>query len=211
MTDVIAPTEKLVFIPVRHHSPACARVVRTIAHELRPAVVLIEGPFDFNERLDELYLPHQLPIAIYSYVRLHNQARRGAFYPFCEHSPEWEALHAARELGATVRFIDMPWHALATAQTPAHRYADHELRENPYIPTLCEKLGVDDFDSLWDRLVEIDPLLSAQRIMERVHQLCSHIRASSRVPDEDLRREAFMAQQIRTAQHEFAGPVLVVT
>ena len=52
---------------IRHHSPACARLVaRTIA-EMRPQAVLIEGPSDFNARLDELLLDHVPPLAIYSH------------------------------------------------------------------------------------------------------------------------------------------------
>lgn len=209
---IVATTGRLVFMPVRHHSPACARAVQAIAQELRPAMVLIEGPADFNERLDELYLPHRLPIAIYSYVRMGDNTRRGAFYPFCEHSPEWEALLVARELGAGVRFIDLPWMELASARTVSHRYADRELRESPYIPRLCEKLGVEDFDSLWDRLIEVDPALTPAQLVERVHHFCFHVRAnSSHISEEDLRREAFMARQIRSALESCDGPVLVVT
>ncbi|HEU4321767.1 MAG TPA: DUF5682 family protein [Roseiflexaceae bacterium] len=202
---------RLIFVPVRHHSPACARAVRALALERRPAAVLIEGPSDFNARLEELALPHRLPIAIYSYVRLEDGTRRGAFYPFCEHSPEWEALRVAREIGAQARFIDMPWAELAGARTAAHRYADGELRRSPYIPALCRELGVEDFDSLWDTLVEIDPALSPAQLLERVGRLCHHIRLSGGVPHEDLRREAFMARQIRLALDEFPGPILVVT
>ena len=55
-------------LPVRHHSPACARMVRDTIGQLRPAAVLIEGPADFNERIDELFPGNRPPIAIYSYV-----------------------------------------------------------------------------------------------------------------------------------------------
>src|SRR5687767_7320952 len=79
---------RAVFFPVRHHSPACARAVRQLALELRPSAILIEGPSDFNERIEELYLPHRLPIAIYTFVRS-GETRRGAYYPFCVYSPEW--------------------------------------------------------------------------------------------------------------------------
>ncbi len=145
-------------------------------------------------------------------MRLGDDARRGAFYPFCEHSPEWQALLAAREIGAATRFIDLPWAALAASRTVSHRYADRELRESPYIPTLCRKLGVEDFDSLWDRLVEVDPALTPAQVLGRVHHFCYHVRASSdHISEEDLRREEFMAEQIRRAQDEFAGPILVVT
>ena len=62
-------SERLFFFPLRHHSPACARRVRALTRRLKPAAVLIEGPSDFNGRLQELLLPHRLPIAIFSYVR----------------------------------------------------------------------------------------------------------------------------------------------
>lgn len=211
-SDILDITQRVVFVPVRHHSPACAWTVQQLARSVRPAAILIEGPSDFNERIDELFLPHTLPIAIYSYIRQPDGARRGAFYPFCAYSPEWSALQSAREIGAQVRFIDLPWATLATDRTPAHRYADAELRASPYIPTLCQKLGVENFDALWDTLVEIDPDLSPAQLLERVHHLCYQIRAcGGHVAAEDLRREAFMAAEIRRALAETNGRLLVIT
>jgi hypothetical protein len=64
--DILAPHARVTFFPVRHHSPAAARAVRDWIGANRPAAVLIEGPSDFNDRLDELALAHELPIAIYS-------------------------------------------------------------------------------------------------------------------------------------------------
>src|SRR5262245_30729313 len=82
LCDLSAP---VVFFPVRHHSPAAARLVTSLAHRLRPRAILIEGPVDYNDRLHELLLPHRLPLAIYSFVRLPGGLRRGAYYPLCEH------------------------------------------------------------------------------------------------------------------------------
>ncbi|CAA9298534.1 MAG: FIG00765533: hypothetical protein [uncultured Chloroflexia bacterium] len=201
----------VVFFPVRHHSPACARLVEQLARELRPAAILIEGPSDFNDRLDELALPHPLPIAIYTYVQLADGRRRGAFYPFCRYSPEWAALAVAREIGAQARFIDLPWAAQASSDTPAHRYADGEMRQSPYIAALCAKLGVEDFDDLWDTLFEIDEL-SPTDYLRRAHHFCGGMRAyDGAAPAEDVRREAFMADMIRAAQARYGGPLLVVT
>src|SRR5262249_43437412 len=90
-------TAGAVFFPVRHHSPACRGAVRRLALELRPAAILIGGPSDFNDRIHELFLPHRLPIAIYTFTHC-GEARRGAYYPFCVYSPEWQALQVAREL-----------------------------------------------------------------------------------------------------------------
>ncbi len=158
LRSVLDPAARVVFFPVRHHSPACARLVYDLARRLKPAAVLIEGPSDFNDRITELALPHRLPIAVYSHVRLADGRRRGAYHPFCVYSPEWQALRAAWDLGAEARFIDLPWADIAAAEgEPSHRYADPELRRSRYVASLCRQLGVEDFDALWDTLFELDP------------------------------------------------------
>ena len=188
---------------VRHHSPAAARLVRELVLRERPDAVLIEGPWDFNDRIGELALEHRLPIAIYSSVVL-EAGRAGAYHPFCVHSPEWQALRAGFEIGADVRFIDLPWASIAGSREVAHRYGDHELRRSRAIPALCERLGVDDFDAAWDVLAEIDPALGLDEYLRRVEPLCAELR--DHVSEVDARRERFMAQQIR----ETSGDVLVV-
>lgn len=77
-------------VGIRHHSPACARLVKSLIESQRPRYVLIEGPADFNDRVDELFLAHQLPVAIYSYCQYQDGAApgRGAWTPFAEFSPE---------------------------------------------------------------------------------------------------------------------------
>lgn len=42
-------------VGIRHHSPACARLVKSLIESQRPRYVLIEGPADFNDRVDELF------------------------------------------------------------------------------------------------------------------------------------------------------------
>ena len=211
ITPLLDLGARVVFFPVRHHSPACARVLREVARRVRPAAVLVEGPSDFNPHLDELYLPHQLPVAVYSYVRLSDERRRGAYYPFCEYTPEWQALQAAQELGAAASFIDLPWAEMAALEQVSHRYADPQLRRSPYVETLCRQLGVDDFDALWDALAEQDPELSVEEYLERFHSFCVH----ARLLDEndrtvDRQSEAFMADRVREAAAG-EGAVLVVT
>lgn len=203
---------RVILFPVRHHSPACARQVRALIRAVRPAAVLIEGPSDFNDRVGELGLPHRLPIAIYSYVLLADGNRRGAYYPFCVYSPEWQALSAAREVGATVRFIDLPWADIATRDEPGNRYADAELRRSRYVATLCQRLGVENFDALWDTLFELDANLPAAEFLQRCHAFCLHCRLLDReVPVTDSRREAFMAGEVRRSLEEHSGRVVVVT
>jgi len=102
--------ERLTVVGVRHHSPACARLVRETIDRERPAFVLIEGPADFNPYLGDLRLAHELPVAIFSFHA--TAARRQASYsPFCATSPEWEALQSAWRVGAEPLFCDLPaWH-----------------------------------------------------------------------------------------------------
>ena len=127
LCDLNAP---VVLFPVRHHSPTAARLVRELILRLRPGAVLVEGPADFNGRMSELFLPHRPPLAVYSFVRLPTGDRRGAYYPFCEHSPEWQALRIGHDLGAAMRFIDLPWADVAASR----RRAEQPLRRRRVPP-----------------------------------------------------------------------------
>ncbi len=201
----------VVYFPVRHHSPAGAALVGDLIEQLRPSAVLIEGPSDFNDRLDELSLEHQLPIAIYSYFRAEG-THSGAYYPFCEYSPEWSALRHARRYSIPTQFIDLPWAEVAHFSRSTQRYADAELTRGRYVRTLCNRMHVEDFDDLWDAIVESHESLSLNDYLRRAHSLCFHIRLwEETIREEDLRREAFMAEQIREARENATGPVLVVT
>jgi hypothetical protein len=211
-TPLYALDAAVIFFPVRHHSPAAARLLRQLIHDRQPAAILIEGPSDFNDRLDELFLPHALPIAIYSYIHTSDDRRRGAFYPFCIYSPEWQALQTAHELDIPVKFIDLPWADRTTDRAVENAYSDEPFKRGDYIATLCQKLGVEDFDALWDVLFEIDPDLTIEQYLERCHQFCWHMRASnSMIEQSDLDREAFMLAQIKQTRNRTPGQILVVT
>ncbi|VCZ18727.1 hypothetical protein BANRA_00008 [Escherichia coli] len=78
-------------VGIRHHSPACARLVKSLIESQRPRYVLIEGPADFNDRVDELFLAHQLQLfTVIASIRTGSPGR-GARTPFAEFSPEWQA------------------------------------------------------------------------------------------------------------------------
>lgn len=207
--DLNAP---IVFFPVRHHSPVGARLLQQLVMQLQPAAILIEGPADFNANLDQLSLPHQLPIAIYSYAHLSDGSRRSAFYPYCDYSPEWQALQLAASLEIPAQFIDLPWAELAATATSNHRYAETELHQSRYVQALGEQLGIEGLDDLWDHLFEIDPSLDLQTYLERCHQFCFRCRLLDGCFSEvDYHREAFMKRQIQAAREQYSGQLLVVT
>jgi len=206
-------SEPVVFFPVRHHSPACARLVGALIRELRPAAVLIEGPSDFNSRIGELLLDHRLPLAIYSYFATADGQRYGAFYPFFDFSPEWSALLAARDVDATCEFIDLPWAEVAPLDHTANRYADGRLGRSSYTAELARRLGVDDWSALWDTLFEIDADLEVSAFLQRCHSFCFHARlADGGATAADRSREAHMLERIRAGVADAADrTVLVVT
>ncbi|MER6809599.1 DUF5682 family protein [Spirillospora sp. NPDC000708] len=194
------------FIGVRHHSPACARLVRDTIARLRPAYVLVEGPADFNGRLDELLLGHTPPIAIYSF---HRDAERvhASWSPFCDYSPEWAALNAGRAAGAELRFIDLPaWHPAFAER--GNRYADAERRYADATERLCREFAVDNTDVLWDHLFEID----ADDLPARLDAYFDLVRGEAEPGPDDSARESYMAAWVRAARADAGDrPVVVVT
>ncbi|MFF3957877.1 DUF5682 family protein [Streptomyces sp. NPDC001890] len=196
-----------VFLGVRHHSPACARLVERTVAELRPAQVLIEGPAEMNGRLDELLLGHELPVAVFSHYR-DGQRAATSWAPLCDYSPEWVALRAGRAAGAEVRFIDLPaWHPAFAERT--NRYADAEARYAEATERLCRQFAVDSSDALWDRLFEVEP---DDGLAERLDAYFALVRGDAEADAGDRARETYMAAWVRAAV-EAAGdrPVLVVT
>ncbi len=137
-------------VGIRHHSPACARLVKSLIESQRPRYVLIEGPADFNDRVDELFLAHQLPVAIYSYCQYQDGAApgRGAWTPFAEFSPEWQALQAARRIQAQTYFIDLPCWAQSEEEDDSPDTQDESQA------LLLRATRMDNSDTLWDHLFE---------------------------------------------------------
>ncbi|HEY0541774.1 MAG TPA: DUF5682 family protein [Actinoallomurus sp.] len=195
------------YLGVRHHSPACARLVGRTIESLRPAYVLIEGPADVNGRLDELLLGHDLPIAVFSHYRDEERAHT-SWAPFCEYSPEWVAITAGRSAGADVRLIDLPaWHpALAGSR---NRYADADQLYADAAERLCRAFAVDNTDALWDRLVEVEP---DDGLEERLATYFDLVRGDSAAGEDDAAREEYMAAWVRAAVADAGDrPVVVVT
>ena len=92
---------------IRHHGPGSARAVATALAELRPDVVLIEGPPE-ADKVVELAGSEEMepPVALLAYAV--DDSTRAAFWPFAVFSPEWQAIKYALAAGVPVRFCDLP-------------------------------------------------------------------------------------------------------
>ena len=192
-------------IGVRHHSPACARLVALEIRRLRPRHVLIEGPADMNERLGELLLEHELPIAIFTSYRGQDRVR-ASWSPLCEYSPELVALREGQAAGARVRFMDLPaWHPAFDGVR--NRYSDGDRREARAIAELCARFSVEGLDGLWDHLFE-QPAAEGE-LSERLKQYFLAVRGDAPAAGEDEPREAFMIAHLEAALAD-GGPVVAV-
>lgn len=116
--------ERVVYFPVFHFSPVCAWHVGRLIREVEPVAVLIEGPDDADELIP--WIVHEEtrpPFTILSSFpdkkdffglngvlspNKETPARYSAWWPFTAYSPEYVALKAGAEVGAVLRFIDVP-------------------------------------------------------------------------------------------------------
>jgi Family of unknown function (DUF5682) len=198
---------RLHIVGVRHHSPACARLARSVIRTTKPAFVLIEGPSDMNDRLDELALDHDPPFALFSFLRGDGGPDRASWYPICSSSPEWVAMQTAAEVNASVKFMDLPaWHRAFGERV--NLSSDGTDRYGAVIDLLCERTGTVGLDALWDHLFEgvEDLTLLAQALDAYFDEL----RALGDASPGDLQREEHMRAWVISALSQTDGDVVVV-
>lgn len=216
------PSARVVYVPVRHHSPACARQVERLVRDVRPDAVLIEGPRDATPLIPLLTHPKtRTPVAIYTtFVRRADGdvLRHGAYYPLCDYSPELAAIRAAAEVGARARFIDLTYPEMILAgrdDGDARAQSLQEERRFSHSALLwetCRRVGARDPDDLWDHLYEVDgDLREPSRFFRDVLAYCALARRDcgpdALAADGTLAREAAMAAAVA----EEPGRVVVVT
>jgi hypothetical protein len=192
-------------VGVRHHSPACARQVAAAIEAIRPAWVLIEGPADMNDRIGELLLDHEPPIAIFTHYATPS-GPSWCFSPFMACSPEWVALQRGAASGAQLRFIDLPaWDKALLGVR--NRFRDGAERYATRIEALCQAVGVDDMDALWEHLFEGE--LPLPELEAALSAYFVELRGEVDGGPRDGPREQYMRDWIAWALGQ-GGPVLAV-
>jgi hypothetical protein len=212
------------FVPVRHHSPACAWHLRALLREVRPRQILIEAPIDFEPLIPVLLDPAtRPPVAIVAFGEgeAGGEPRRViSYYPFCAHSPEYLALAEGHALGAQLRFIDLPAGArLALApdeeQAPRSFLDERPFDLSAYTRALCRRTSCRDEHELWDHLFETRlGLGSAETFFASVAAYCTAVRETASDAemhaDGTYAREAHMSTCLGEALSR-EGPIVVVT
>lgn len=224
---------------IRHHGPGSSRHVLNALAEIRPDIILIEGPPDGEAMLSwSTHSDMQPPVALLAYVP--DNPQQAVFYPFTVHSPEWNAILYGLQNHIPVRFIDMPLaHGFAlegteTQATSATTEFAEQIRKNP-ISYLAEIDGFDDPEEWWEHHFEIAQ--QPYEVFEAISESMAALRQS--LPQTDDRRgvdrrgvdrrgidrrgvdrrgidrreeirEAFMRKSIRIAQKERFERIAVV-
>ena len=107
--------QRILFFPVRHHSPACSFHLKKAIESYAPQCILVEGPENANGLIPVFVNKDtKAPFAVYySYkdsLGLVGEEKEEykCYYPFLDCSPELVALRTAEALKIPAAFIDLP-------------------------------------------------------------------------------------------------------
>ena len=216
---------------IRHHGPGCARSLLRALEELRPDCVLIEGPPDAEELIGLAAAEGmEPPVALLAYSP--EDPKRGAFFPFAEFSPEWQAILFAVKEGITVRFIDLPQtnqlaiardeEAAAAAALPAgldvlvqeqKPVESDGLRRDP-LGWLGHAAGYGGGEQWWEHMVE--QRQDGNELFAAIAEAMTAVRTEIGPPLDpsaariEALREAHMRKAIRVAQKEGRERIVVI-
>lgn len=215
---------------IRHHGPGSAKNVQHFLAQLKPDIVLVEGPPEADAVLQ--WADHaelKPPVAIMAYQA--DDIKRSVFYPFAVFSPEWQAIQYARNNKIHVRFMDLPlMHSFAldkseeekikqrdeneetivainTTVTTAETAA--EIRRNP-VSYLAEAAGYDDAEKWWEHTFE--NRISNEEVFDAVNEAMHALRETlpPKEDHEEKLREAYMRKMIRQAEKEMFQNIAVI-
>jgi hypothetical protein len=196
---------------IRHHGPGSARALAQALEELKPDVILIEGPPEADALVALAESPElEPPVALLAYATKTDVSLgpSASFWPFAVFSPEWQAIRYAVDHGVPVRFCDLPaanMFALRAQPEPPDR-----LHVDP-IGALAEAAGYDDAERWWDDVVEQRrDSAPFEAIAEAMTAVRSTITPDPEKPDFDEIREAYMRTVLRTAQKDGFDRIAVV-
>ena len=220
---------------IRHHGPGSARSVRSFLEELKPDIVLVEGPPEADPILEwVLHEEIKPPVAILCYQP--DNPKRSVFYPFAEFSPEWQAITYAKKNKIAVRFFDLPiahQFALeneeAEKESPVEQPPQAELTlpehlneavgeaEEPIVQMkrdpisyLAEAAGFEEGETWWEQMFEYRN--NCEQVFEAVNEAMQSLREhlEGREDKRERFREAHMRKMIRQAEREMYTNIVVV-
>lgn len=219
-------SNNVVYVPIRHHSPACSFHVQKIVELYKPDAILIEGLMDCNSLIPHIVSAEsETPICIYcSYDDKTDVLERGesgkyrAYYPFLDYSPELVALREGAAQSIPVSFIDLPFKEylfVTKNEEERGKYDEQYFRHSQYVRMLSEKTGCRSFHEFWDKYFELQGFhMTSEEFVHQLFDYCYYTRAdyTQEMLTEDgcEAREIHMAKEIEKARKVY-DKVLVIT
>jgi hypothetical protein len=197
---------------IRHHGVGSARNVKTRLTELKPDIILVEGPPEITDVLLSIGNSELVPpVAIMAYNS--EDPKESVFYPFAEYSPEWVAVQYANKNKIPVRSIDLPV-AVGFAKKREKQASEEEpeVVDKDPLSYLAEVSGFNSGEDFWEYHFEQKKENTAEHF-EAVMHVMESLRAEdikSSLDKENIHREAYMRSLIRQTQNEIYSNIIVV-
>ena len=179
---------------IRHFSPAGAYFLRQFLDEVKPSLVLIEGPADFDFLIEDIVSKKLFPpFAIMAYTK--EAPIDTILYPFAEYSPEYQAILWARENNTECHFFDLESDIILGLEK-----RDDETKEEEIISETNPKKSIEtDMEGFWERTLEQSEDMHAYRAGSALFG--ESIRKDTNADDKsfirDTVRESFMKRKIK--------------
>ena len=178
---------------IRHFSPAGAYFVRQFLDKIKPDLVLIEGPADFDFLIDDIVSKNLVPpFAIMAYTK--EAPIDTILYPFAEYSPEYQAILWARENNKECHFFDLESDIML-----GFGRTDDDTKDEETISKEPEKNKSDvDMEGFWERNLEQSENMDAYRAGSALfgESLRKDTRSDDKSFARDIIRESFMKRKI---------------
>jgi len=179
---------------IRHFSPAGAYFLRQFLDEVKPSLVLIEGPADFDFLIDDIVSKNLVPpFAIMAYTK--EAPIDTILYPFAEYSPEYQAILWAKENNTECHFFDLESDIILGLEK-----RDDEIKDGEIISETNPKKSIEtDMEGFWERTLEQSEDMHAYRAGSALFG--GSIRKDTNADDKsfirDTVRESFMKRKIK--------------
>ena len=178
---------------IRHFSPAGAYFVRQFLDKIKPDLVLIEGPADFDFLMDDIVSKKLVPpFAIMAYTK--EAPIDTILYPFAEYSPEYQAILWARENNKECHFFDLESDIML-----GFGRTDDDTKDEETISKEPEKNKSDvDMEGFWERNLEQSENMDAYRAGSALfgESLRKDTKSDDKSFARDIIRESFMKRKI---------------
>lgn len=211
---------------IRHHGVGSARRVLERLEEIKPDIILVEGPQEQEEILKYIGASDLTPpVAVLLYDS--KNVDQSTFYPFAKYSPEWIASKYANENKIPTKCIDLPtkisfathfdWNEkpiLKTKMDPERLEETKPMQYKDPISYLSALAGYKDSESWWEYHFEkTNSQHDAKSHFEAVMLAMKTLRDAevmSSLDPQNKYREAYMRQQMRIVINEMYSRIVVI-